>query len=174
MLDGIFIGANAKEPILSIKNSLSLLVLYPNKIEILLGSDVINMSKIVLLILLTATCFIVSCKKEKFENEGIYKGGFTSHIDYEVEGKVIETNLNVELRNETDSSIDFEGYELKKNGRRIEGVLPIGSVLWNTKEVSVKLERDIFDTDINGTYTTETYYAGEWRATEGTVLLEHQ
>lgn len=117
--------------------------------------------------------FIISCKKEKFENEGVYTGEFVSSIHYQDSIYHTTTHVMVELRNETITSIEYDGFLLEKNGRKITGILPIGA-LWDTKEVVVKMTRDLFSEDINGTYTTETMFFTGFQPTTGTITLEHQ
>ena len=65
----------------------------------------------------------LSCAKEKFENTGDYTLTFSFYID----GITEEVRVNgiVELRNETDNTIEFNGTILNKENFRIEGKLSL-------------------------------------------------
>jgi hypothetical protein len=115
---------------------------------------------------------IFSCSKEKFNNEGKYEAIFTSQVQYNEELKEIVTTIDVALRDETKTTIQWNEILLEKKGRSISGILPTG-ILWQTKEVQIDLERDLFGTDINGVFETETFYIGRWRSTNGEIVLTH-
>lgn len=115
---------------------------------------------------------IFSCSKEKFNNEGKYEATFTSQVQYNEEVKEIVTTIDVALRDETKTTIQWNEILLEKKGRSISGILPTG-ILWQTKEVQIDLERDLFGTDINGVFETETFYLGSWRSTNGEIVLTH-
>ena len=114
-----------------------------------------------------------SCQKQKFENEGIYTGTCISSVDYNDEIKIIKTHTSVSLSDESKKTIRYNGWLFEKHNRKIWGTIP-ESIIGNTKEVEIELERNLFGTEINGTYTTETLYLNKWRPTTGTINLVHQ
>ena len=116
---------------------------------------------------------LIACKKEKFENEGIYTGTYISSVEYNDEIKIINNHTTVTLSEENKNTIRYNGWLFEKHNRKIWGTIPESSI-GNTKELEIELERNLFGTEINGTYTTETFYIGKWRPTTGTINLVHQ
>ena len=127
----------------------------------------------ILLSILWCVFIISSCRKQKFENEGIYTGTYISSVDYNDEIKIIKTHTSVSLSDEGKKTIRYNGWLFEKHNRKIWGTIP-ESIIGNTKEVEIELERNLFGTEINGTYTTETLYLNKWRPTTGTINLVHQ
>ena len=124
----------------------------------------------ILLSILWCVFIISSCRKQKFENEGIYTGTYISSVDYNDEIKIIKTHTSVSLSDESKKTIRYNGWLFEKHNRKIWGTIPESSI-GNTKEVEIELERNLFGTEINGTYTTETLYLNKWRSTTGSITL---
>jgi hypothetical protein len=124
----------------------------------------------ILLSILWCVFIISSCRKHKFENEGIYTGTYISSVDYNDEIKIIKTHTSVSLSDENKNTIRYNGWLFEKHNRKIWGTIP-ESIIGNTKEVEIELERNLFGTEINGTYTTETLYLNKWRSTTGSITL---
>jgi hypothetical protein len=124
----------------------------------------------ILLSILWCVFIISSCRKQKFENEGIYTGTYISSVDYNDEIKIIKTHTSVSSSDENKNTIRYNGWLFEKHNRKIWGTIPESSI-GNTKEVEIELERNLFGTEINGTYTTETLYLNKWRSTTGSITL---
>lgn len=124
----------------------------------------------ILLSILWCVFIISSCRKQKFENEGIYTGTYISSVDYNDEIKIIKTHTSVSLSDESKKTIRYNGWLFEKHNRKIWGTIPESSI-GNTKELEIELERNLFGTEINGTYTTETLYLNKWRSTTGSITL---
>jgi hypothetical protein len=124
----------------------------------------------ILLSILWCVFIISSCRKQKFENEGIYTGTYISSVDYNDEIKIIKTHTSVSSSDENKNTIRYNGWLFEKHNRKIWGTIPESSI-GNTKEVEIELERNLFGTEINGTYTTETLYLNKWRPTTGSITL---
>ena len=128
------------------------------------------MKRNIQILLLGTIIAMISYSKQRFENEGIYTGTYISSVEYNDEIKIINNHTTVTLSEENKNTIRYNGWLFEKHNRKIKGTIP-GSVLWNTKEVEIELERNLFGTEINGTYTTETLYLNKWRPTTGSITL---
>ena len=82
----------------------------------------------------------------------------------------MKTHTSVSLSDENKNTIRYNGWLFEKHNRKIWGTIP-ESIIGNTKEVEIELERNLFGTEINGTYTTETLYLNKWRSTTGSITL---
>src|SRR6056300_1858276 len=128
------------------------------------------MKRNIQILLLGTIIAMISCSKQKFENEGIYTGTYISSVNYNGEIKIIKTHTSVSLSDENKNTIRYNGWLFEKHNRKIWGTIP-ESIIGNTKEVEIELERNLFGTEINGTYTTETLYLNKWRPTTGSITL---
>ena len=128
------------------------------------------MKRNIQILLLGTIIAMISCSKQKFENEGIYTGTYISSVNYNGEIKIIKTHTSVSLSDENKNTIRYNGWLFEKHNRKIWGTIPESSI-GNTKEVEIELERNLFGTEINGTYTTETLYLNKWRPTTGSITL---
>ena len=128
------------------------------------------MKRNIQILLLGTIIAMISCSKQRFENEGIYTGTYISSVDYNDEIKIIKTHTSVSLSDESKKTIRYNGWLFEKHDRKIWGTIPESSI-GNTKELEIELERNLFGTEINGTYTTETLYLNKWRSTTGSITL---
>lgn len=128
------------------------------------------MKRNIQILLLGTIIAMISCSKQRFENEGIYTGTYISSVEYNDEIKIINNHTSVTLSEENKNTIRYNGWFFEKHNRKIWGTIPESSI-GNTKEVEIELERNLFGTEINGTYTTETLYLNKWRPTTGSITL---
>jgi len=128
------------------------------------------MKRNIQILLLGTIIAMISCSKQRFENEGIYTGTYISSVEYNDEIKIINNHTSVTLSEENKNTIRYNGWLFEKHNRKIWGTIP-ESIIGNTKEVEIELERNLFGTEINGTYTTETLYLNKWRPTTGSITL---
>ena len=126
------------------------------------------------IIMLFFFTFLNACSKEKFEHNGRYFAEFNGEFEYNSETIEYSATIEVVLKNETKTSIEYNEIEMTKDGRKIKGELP-ELTLSNSSIVYLELKRNLFNTDIEGTFTTTIGYGGadfEFHPSEGTVILE--
>ena len=128
------------------------------------------MKRILLYLLLIST--VLSCKKEKFEKEyiGNFKGTF--YID-NIEYTYSNSNITILFTNETKNKVLLNDRIFNKNGNTLEATLSdddnfISQYTGPTKFI---LKKNLFNDDIEGTFTTTVLSNPDDYESTGTIKL---
>ena len=128
------------------------------------------MKRILLYLLLISTT--LSCKKEKFSKEyiGDFKGTF--YIDT-VEYTYSNSDITIFFTNETKNNVLLNNRIFNKNGNTLEATLSDEDnfISQYTGPTKFTLKKNLFNDDIEGTFTTIVLSNPDDYASTGTVKL---